>query len=142
MMTEGVETSLASIQVSEDWILVDTGSTGDLFTTAVLEKHAPSEQILKINPQSRRRYRYANNQTEVCESTATVLTKLGKLDIDVRLGDLHRPSLLGMRTLKKFRIDLQKLRIEPVSGEGQSMQLHQLHSGHIAVKAEDLFNLS
>ena len=141
MTEETTEQATAAQERPSDIILIDTGATGDLFSSQLLEEHCPSENVISINPEVRKRYRYANNDVEVCSSQVRVRTKAGELDIDCREASTDKPSLLGIKTLRKYYIDIENLVLIPrPETDGQRIQLVNLPSGHIGVRAEELFS--
>jgi len=132
----------AMAALDDDMILVDTGATGNLVTSTLLERYCPPGLVEEINPENRRKYRYANNEYEVCSSQARIRTRLGTLTLDVREADTSKPSLLGIRTIRECQLDMKNLRLIPLSKNGEAVQLVELPSGHLGIRAKELFSAS
>ena len=145
MMTEEEhhhEDADATGTLAEDMILIDTGATGDLFSSELLEKFCQPSLVQNVDPEARKKYRFANNSYEVCCSQATVQTKLGVLTLDVREATTMKPSLLGIRTIRKCQLDLKGLKIIPPKANGEAghpVNIVELPSGHLAIRASELF---
>ena len=122
-------------------ILIDSGATGDLFTSSLMERYCKPENLLEIDTDVRKQYRYADGAREVCCSQATAETALGVLKIDVREAGFDRPSLIGMKTIKKHIVDFEKLTMTSRTDGGRSIKMYELPSGHVCVKAVELFTL-
>jgi predicted aspartyl protease len=137
---ESEEAMAASTAENSNRLLIDTGATGNLVTSSLLEKWCKNKYITSFNAERRRQYRYANQQTEVCSSEVTAATSLGEVVFDVREAHEHegKVSLLGMRTLRNFKIDFEHKRLVS-RHDGRQIPMQELASGHFYVLASDIF---